>query len=360
MALHPGFTQLAQTSALDTRLGEMAWVVRNADGSPRLGVLWDAALNAGLVQTTATTGTMTLALPVSSFIVSRGTFDGIAKITNDGSITTPIATAPTSGQTRRDVVYVKQNDSLQGDANDFAVFAVATGTAATTGTQTEPAIPTGALKLATLDIPGGATSTQSAGVVLTQTFQYTGPTGGIIPMRSLAELKTWSPENGTYARSVSVGSNVVYVYDAGAAAWHPLNATIHSSSASNGNTLNSSATATELQLTSSLQYTGDNDIIGNAGAHPVAQIAGWYRITACVNWQAGSTGIRSFEVRVNGASLQQVCGATNAAVPSPTQTWQSVSTIIQLSAGDYIGVFGAQTQGSALQYQVSLQVELVR
>lgn len=358
MALHPGFVTSATTTALDTRLGEMGWVVRNADGSPRTGVLWDAAMNGFLVVTSAATNPMTLLIPVSSFIVSRGIADGVVKVTNDGGGSVNVATAPATGQSRIDVVWVKQDDSTQGDADNLAVFGITTGTAATTGSQTKPTIPTGALELAQLLIAGGTTSTAGAGATLTQTFGYTGVTGGIIPFPTLPQLKAWVPENCTYARSIQAGNSLLYVYDSNAGIWHPVvNAVISSYQGSGSQT--SGTTDTTLTVTSGSQYSNDNDIISSASGTPQVVIAGFYRVAASISWASNATGVRSLRLTQNDTVLSPDVADVKTAV-SGFATAQSISALIFLNAGDFVKAKGFQNSGATLSYQGSISVELIR
>jgi hypothetical protein len=64
----------------------------------------------------------------------------------------------------------------------------------------KPAVPTGAVELATVQIPAGATATNSGGVVITQTAQFTAAPGAFVPVRTLALLTGWTnPSTGQRA-----------------------------------------------------------------------------------------------------------------------------------------------------------------
>jgi hypothetical protein len=356
MALHPGFVTSATTTALDTRLAEMGFIVRNADGSPRLGVLWDGGMNGFLVVTTAATSPMTLLIPTSSYIVSRGSADGVCKITSDGGGSVNVATAPATGQSRIDVVWVKQNDSTQGDADNLAVYQITAGVAASTGSQTKPAIPTGALELATLLVGAGQTSTNA--MTLTQTFGYTGVTGAIIPFPTLAQLKAWTPENVTYARSIQAGNSIVYVYDSNAGVWHPLDNAIFAVYGGTGSQA-SGTTDTTATVTSVSQSTNDSDIISAASGVPQVLQAGFYRLTATIVWQSNATGVRSLRFTQNDTNLPVDVADVSGAV-SGFGTAQSITTIVQLNANDYVKAKVFQNSGSTLTYQASLSVEVIR
>lgn len=184
MALTRSFIRNAATTPLDARLMDMAKVVANADGSPRVGVLGGA--NDSIV---ATTATMNVTIAAAEFVTSKGKADGVAIFTNDGTVNVPIATAPASNS-RIDVIYVKHNDNTTGDANSNPIFAVAQGTAA--ASPTKPAIPTGALELATLRVYAGTTATNGGSNTLTNTYQMTAMRGGCVHFRTRVDLDAWT------------------------------------------------------------------------------------------------------------------------------------------------------------------------
>lgn len=184
MTLTRGFIRNAVTTPLDARLMDMAKLVANADGSPRTGVLGGA--NPSIVSTTAT---MFVAIAAAEFVTSKGKADGVAVFTNDGVVNVPITTAPASNS-RIDVIYVKHNDDTTGDANALPIFAVAAGIAA--ASPGKPAIPTGALELATLRVYSGTTATNGGANALTNTYQMTAARGGRVPFRTKADLDLWT------------------------------------------------------------------------------------------------------------------------------------------------------------------------
>jgi len=184
MALTRSFIRNAATTPLDARLMDMAKLVANADGSPRAGVIGGA--NPSIVSTTAT---MNVAIAAAEFATTKGKADGVAIFTNDGTVNVPIATAPASNS-RIDVIYVKHNDNTTGDANSNPIFAVAQGTAA--ASPTKPAIPTGALELATLRVYAGTTATNGGSNTLVNTYQMTAARGGRVFFRTKADLDLWT------------------------------------------------------------------------------------------------------------------------------------------------------------------------
>lgn len=169
---------------LDARLMNMAELVCNADGSPRVGVL--GYPGQAIVTTTAT---MNVAIAAAEFVTSKGKADGASVFTNDGSVNVAIAAAPASNS-RIDVVWVKHNDDTTGDANALPVFGVTAGVAA--ASPTKPAIPTGATELATLRVYSGTTATNGGANLLTNTFQHTSMRGGVVYFRTIADMQAWT------------------------------------------------------------------------------------------------------------------------------------------------------------------------
>lgn len=202
MALTRSFVRNAATTPLDARLMDMAGIAQNVDGSPRSGVLGGA--NTTIV---TTTGTMVLSVAAAEFATSKGKADGVAIFTNDGTVNVAIAPAPASNS-RIDVLWVKHNDDTTGDANALPVFGVTAGTAA--ASPTKPAIPTGALELATLRIYAGTTSTGGGSNTLTNTYRMTAARGGVVPFRTWLDLDAWTtPAIGQLAVALDDGGMYV-------------------------------------------------------------------------------------------------------------------------------------------------------
>lgn len=186
MALSKGFARNNAKTPLDQREADMATIVCNADGSPRVGVLGGA--NASIV---THGGGMNLAVAAAEFVTSKGKADGVMIFTNDGSMNVLIGAAPASNS-RIDVLWVKHFDDTTGDtAGQFnPAFGVTAGVAA--ASPVKPAIPTGALELATLRIYSGTVATNGGANVLTNTYQMTAARGGLVPFRTKTELDAWT------------------------------------------------------------------------------------------------------------------------------------------------------------------------
>lgn len=213
MTLTRSFIRNAPTTPLDARLMNMAGIVSNADGSPRTGVLGGAAT--AIVTTTAG---MTVNVAAAEFATSKGKADGVAIFTNDGTTAVTITAAPVSNS-RIDVIWVKHNDDTTGDANALPVFGATAGTAA--ASPTKPAIPTGALELATLRIFAGTVATNGGSNVLTNTYQMTAARGGVVPFRTKVDLDLWTTAVDGQLAYVSADGNAFRFYTGatGGAAW---------------------------------------------------------------------------------------------------------------------------------------------
>lgn len=210
MTLTRSFIRNAPTTPLDARRMNMAGIVCNADGSPRAGVLGGATTT--LVTALAT---MSVAVAAAEFATSKGRADGVAIFTNDGTVNVAIGAAPASNS-RIDVIWVKHNDDTTGDANALPVFGVTAGVAA--ASPAKPAIPTGALELATLRVYAGTTAANGGANTLVNTFAMTAARGGLVPFRNLAEITLWT--NAVVGQQVvALDTGVIYVRSS--TAWVP-------------------------------------------------------------------------------------------------------------------------------------------
>lgn len=186
MALRKGLpAKLAATDADDTRYDLAGLVLANGDGTPRGGILGPIS--------TLVTGGSTMRGDVFPFTAAAVRDGGVVLLANDGVASVALAVAPVANS-RIDVIYAKQNDSSSTvsspDGNDNAVLAAVTGTAA--ASPVKPAVPAGAVEIATFLIPAGVTGTNNAGVVITQTAQYTAAQGGTVPFRTAALRNAWT------------------------------------------------------------------------------------------------------------------------------------------------------------------------
>jgi len=185
----------ASTDANDTRYDFSALTVCDAAGVPRSGVTSPAG-------SPLVTATASMAVNVARFQGVAVRDAGVVLLANDGPVSVPIAAAP-GANSRIDVIYAKQNDSSSTvtvpDANDLPVFGVLQGTPAAIPVRNPAGLPAGALEIGTIQIPSTATATNSSGVVITQSAQFTAAAGGIVPVRTASELSGLPLKDGLYA-----------------------------------------------------------------------------------------------------------------------------------------------------------------
>lgn len=194
----------------DTRKVAAAKYVANAAGQPRLGLL-------PVHQNPIVTALASMNFAVAPFgaIASR-TGVGVEEVANDATTNVATIAAPASNS-RIDVIWFRPQFVASGDANNNVVFGVTNGVAA--GSPTKPAIPAGALELATAVIPSTATATNSAGVVITQTFLFTAMAGGgPVWVRNDTELNAWTPADGNYAIQLQAD----WLYERVGGIWLPI------------------------------------------------------------------------------------------------------------------------------------------
>jgi len=195
---------------IDERRITVGLFAKNTDGTVRTGVL--PAHTNPLV-----TGRASMGYDVAAFnAVTARTSAGAEEIANDASVTVTTTAAP-GANSRIDVVWVRSQFVVLGDANNDVVFGVTQGTAAVS--PTKPAIPAGALELATANIPSTATTTLSSGVVITQTHQYTASAGGTVWLRNATEQTAFTPAGGTVAWRLDTQQRIQYMSGATVPGW---------------------------------------------------------------------------------------------------------------------------------------------
>lgn len=198
----PGHTAL--TTFADLRRDLEGMVVRNAAGVMRAGVFPDH-LNP------LVTGRADMKLNIADFraVQNRGGAVLLANVGTDTSVTLPAAPGANK---RIDLIYVTMRSSALGDAASTPVFGYVQGDAsATPVAKPLPANLSTAIPLATVEIPAGATTTLSAGVVINQAYQYTALAGGTVVVRNTVELAAWTPADGSRAFCIADASEHVRV-----------------------------------------------------------------------------------------------------------------------------------------------------
>lgn len=347
MTLTKGMIRNAAVTPLDARLMDMAKVVNNADNTPRVGVFdrfTAYTTPAALVQTTAG---WNYVVNQATFATSKGIADGVAIFSNDGPVNVGTPPAPVSNS-RIDVIYVKHNDNTTGDANSNPIFGVVNGTAA--ASPTKPAIPTGALELATCRVYAGTTGTSIGSNLLTQTYQQTAMKGGVVNCRSIAERDAWSAMPASKPNAgqlVEVGTDYpsTYRWQEGApGSWEYVGysrgvAVGRSSITAANNTARVCTFATSQQTMGPLAYgeTADSFTVKNSGV---------FRVCAYVTIEGNVTGARNIGIAVNGV---QSGDGTQRQVPSTASTYYAyVEAILTLSNADTLSVLITQNSGVSL------------
>lgn len=191
----PGHTALATFE--DVRRDLEGLIARDATGKMRAGIFPDH-LNP------LVTGRTDMKLNIGAFrgVQDRGGAVLLANVGTDTSVTlvTPVANK------RIDLVYVtaRSMSAPWSDAASTPIFGVVQGVpSATPAVPSLPANLSSAIVLATVKIPAGATTTLSAGVIISQVYPYTALAGGVVPVRSSTELAAWVPSDGALAYNIS-------------------------------------------------------------------------------------------------------------------------------------------------------------
>lgn len=141
-----------------------------------------AGARPGLLSGGVVVGTTGWAYAVGAFhaALTRGAADGVVLTGNDGLVHAPCDPAPATGA-RIDIVYIRHADVDAGDTTSEPVIEVAKG--ATSGSPVAPTLPVGALEIARATVAAGATSTQHAGVTISQSAPRTALRGTPLPFR---------------------------------------------------------------------------------------------------------------------------------------------------------------------------------
>lgn len=206
--VNPLFGHSGKPTFADARRDLEGTVVRSATGVMRAGVFPDH-LNP------LVTGQSSMRVAIAEFraVQTRG---GAVFLANVGVDTSVILDAAPAANRRIDLIYATMRSTTLGDTEDTPTFGIVKGVAAATPTVPPlPASVSTAIPLATVEIPAGATTTQSAGVIITQVYPYTAMAGGIVYVRNQSELKAWTPAAGGAA--FNIAENATYLR--GPAGW---------------------------------------------------------------------------------------------------------------------------------------------
>jgi hypothetical protein len=152
-------------------------------------------------------------LDIGIFQAAAVQFGGPVLLANDAVAQLPSPLVSPGAGTNFYVVYAKQNESTAPgtDANNNKVLGTVLSTtsfalARSGGTRMDASgtgLPTGAIELATVQMPTAKTATNQSGVVITQTYQFTAAEGGVVVVRNATELAAWTPADGALAYNLA-------------------------------------------------------------------------------------------------------------------------------------------------------------
>ncbi len=203
-----GAAGAGQTSPTEARLALGGLVTPGSGGvAVRAGTFYGPG-NPGVV---TGTGSMAYSVAAGQFVVQRSAATlGPYLGANDGATTVATGAAPgTVGQSRWDLIWYRQPDAEQGDANSVAVFGVTQGTASGSPSKPYGSVPDGALVLAEALVPQGVTQT-SSGVTITQVAPWTVAAGATVPVRSQAERDAMTAYAGLAVYRIDTGRTEQY------------------------------------------------------------------------------------------------------------------------------------------------------
>lgn len=297
----------------DTRRVMSGLVTRNADGTPRPGVF--PASDAPIV-----TGRASMGYNVAPFLAALARFNnGVELVANDASMIVNTTAAPASNS-RIDVIWVRARFVQHADGSNLPEIGVTQGVAA--AIPTKPAIPAGALELATAEILSTTTTTATA--VITQTAPYTTAAGGVVWFRSKTEQDGYSAPEGTEGWRLDQKAPVRFQ----GGAWRPVNRTAVFTLAINGFSDNTLA-STAIPTTPKADETTDSSFITARQGTVCTVTAGLYIVALHFELAspASFTGRTFAEVAVGGPVV-----ARNNAQNGVGENAGGVTTLAQVMA----------------------------
>lgn len=345
-ALH---TDGAVVGAKEARIDDAGLIACQASSiDVRTGVLV-APGSTDLVTGTAATGTMTYAVAAHHWIGTRGAANGPYRGALEAATEVPTAAAPGSNS-RIDVIWSRMQDSTAGvptpDATSGEEYGVTSGEAAVS--PVKPAIPVGAIELATATVAAGATATNGAGVTITNTARQTVARGARVPVRDQAERDGLTVFKGLEVYRLDTGA--VELNTTGAAGgWattydpaRPVGALLHGAGTQAVGTGAMSVVTLEVSVRAKGMTTD------TASGRITATKAGIYLVSGMVSFTGNATGRRLAQVFKNGASVAQTTAASTPGAGTwrvPTCTYQ-----IEMAAGDYLQLAGLQDSGGVIDF----------
>jgi len=285
-------------------------------------------------------------------------------------------------QPRKDIVCGQVYDDSES-ASGLRIYRAEYVAGTPSGSPVEPSVPTGAIKLATIDVPASGGGSPA----VTNNYSWTSAAGGLLPVRSQAARDAISnPHDGQavyrtdrdwveiydgtawrvqglalcssgsdrdtavthpYAGQLAYISNVSAVHRYSGSAWVPERPAARMLRTTGGNVASGSMTVLALN-TEDFDTHGGHDNVTNSSRYTVP-IAGVYRVSGSVGWAAqtsGSPNLRQAELRKNGTTIP---GSQGPAVSGATTSVCATNTVSVLcAAGDYIELAGLQSSGSTV------------
>lgn len=328
----------------DTRRNQAGLVVKNADGTPRPGIF--PAHTNPLV-----TGRADMAYDVASFFAATSRLnDGVELVANNGVTIVPTTAAPGSNS-RIDVIWVRARFLQHADGSNLPEFGVTQGVAA--AVPVKPAIPTGALELATAVITSTTTTTATA--VITQTHPYTAAEGGVVLLRNQTEQDAWTPRNGAEAYRLDTGRGVDRVGGVWVSRGAAVAVRTAVAQATHGSAFTPTAVNWELE---DFDTDGFHSTTTNT-SRLVAPAAGQYEVTAKLRGAstAFATGV---QLGKNGVVDPLARMIVTPVVGGGAGSFPMISRTFQLLAGDYIQVFSLGEAASLSLVVAECSAQMVR
>lgn len=264
----------------------------------------------------------------------------IATISNTGTLTLPSSTDTLVGKATTDIFTNKTYDTA-GTGNAFSINGVAA--TANTGTGSVVRANSPALVTPNLGVPSAisltnATNTPSDATKISNTLLHT---TGSIPYASSTDTPA--------ALAIGATGNVLVV-TAGVPSWAGFSGVRLTKSATQAIT-----TGTPTALTFDTE-TYDTDAYHEGITHPSRATipkAGYYRVSAAVNWALNTTSYRvMFLYKNNSVFAANINSDTGTNYPS---TLQVLDDVFLLAANDYLEIFVQHAVGSNLNVNSDAQ-----
>lgn len=182
------------TTPNESRLALAAMFAENSPGVPRSGVILNGSFGSVIGNVVYPDPTaMKYKVDPCHVVQNRATGEGVYVFTFTGVTEVTTTPAPATGS-RWDIIYVKQNDTDKGDANNSPVLGVTNGTPG--ASPTKPSAPSGAMVLAEARIYAGTVATMEGLNTFTALYKFTALRGEPIPVRDVADRDTMAGTPG--------------------------------------------------------------------------------------------------------------------------------------------------------------------